>query len=428
MPTINGQRVVADLRRLAEFGRYKTGVHRPTYSPVDVESRHWLAQQLREAGLEPVIDGIGNVIGRAMGAQRRLLVGSHLETQPYGGWLDGALGVVYGLELARAFAADPDCAGLGIEVAAWADEEGHYGSYLGSRSFIGALGEAEIDETTGRDDGTPLRTALLRAGFADRPREQVDPTRYVGYLEAHIEQGDTLDSAGLRIGVVEAIVGIRNFRVSLIGEQNHAGTTRMIRRRDAGVAMVRLATRIHDRFPEIAGPRTVWTIGRMSLEPNAPSVIPGRAEMQVQFRDADPACLPPLEQSLHELVAQADLAGPCRVEIETIARTEPRLMDAGFQTQIEMAAERHAPGKHLRLPSAAGHDAAVLSERMPAGMMFIPSLGGISHHWAEDSSEADIVLGARIFADAAEQILRTRRCAMRSESTNRSTATQVTND
>src|SRR5208337_720614 len=115
MPTIDGRRVVADLKRLAEFGRYKTGVHRPTYSPADVESRHWLAGKLAEAGLEAAIDGIGNVIGSNPRAQRRLLVGSHSETQPYGGWLDGALGVIYGLELARAFAADPRCAELGIE-------------------------------------------------------------------------------------------------------------------------------------------------------------------------------------------------------------------------------------------------------------------------------------------------------------------------
>src|SRR5437667_5537004 len=152
MPMIDGQRVVADLRRLAEFGRYKTGVHRPTYSPVDVESRHWLADKLREAGLDPVIDGIGNVLGRSPRTGKRLLIGSHSETQPHGGWLDGSLGVVYGIELARAFAGDPSCAELGIEVAAWADEEGHYGGYLGSRSFIDALPEEEIDQTRGRDN------------------------------------------------------------------------------------------------------------------------------------------------------------------------------------------------------------------------------------------------------------------------------------
>jgi beta-ureidopropionase / N-carbamoyl-L-amino-acid hydrolase len=409
MPSIDGRRVVADLKRLAEFGRYKTGVHRPTYSPIDVESRHWLAGKLREAGLDPVIDGIGNVIGRNPRAERRLLVGSHSETQPYGGWLDGSLGVIYGIELARVFAEDRDCAGLGIDVAAWADEEGHYGNYLGSRSFTDALSEDEIDQTRGRDDGTPLREALERAGFAGRPRERVDPSRYVGYLEAHIEQGDTLDTSRLRIGVVETIVGIWNYRVSLIGEQNHAGTTRMERRMDAGVAMVRLATRIHDRFPEIAGPRTVWTIGRMLLEPNAPSVVPGRAEMLVQFRDADIDRLAALEKALRELVGAADRAGPCACEIEAVARTEPRPMDPGFQEQIEAAAERYASRLHIRMPSAAGHDAAVLSYRMPAGMMFIPSLRGISHHWSEDTKEDDIVLGAQVFADAAERILRSAR-------------------
>src|SRR6266699_1304104 len=261
MPRTDGARVVADLKRLAEFGRYKTGVHRPTYSPEDVASRQWLADKFAEAGLDTVIDGIGNVIGHNPRAQRRLLVGSHSETQPYGGWPDGPRGGIDG---------------------------------------------------------------LARAGFAGRPRERVDPSRYVGYLEAHIEQGDTLDTTGLRIGIVETIVGIWNYRVALIGEQNHAGTTRMVRRRDAGVAMVRLAARIHDRFPEIAGARTVWTIGRMLIEPNAPSVIPGRAEMQVQFRDADPERLALFEKTLQELVGEADRAGLCRVEIEPIGRSEPR--------------------------------------------------------------------------------------------------------
>src|SRR5712691_7467351 len=281
MPRIDGERVVADLRRLAEFGRYKTGVHRPTYSADDVASRQWLADKFAEAGLDPVIDGIGNVIGRNPRASRRLLVGSHSETQPHGGWLDGALGVIYGLELARAVGADASLAGLGIEAVAWADEEGHYGNMLGSRSFVEGLDETEIDAAESRE-GQKLRQAL-----AERTRERLEPSRYAGYLEAHIEQGDTLDSRGLRIGIVEAIIGSWNYWITFTGEQNHAGTTQMSRRKDAGVAMVRLASRIHDRFAEIAGPRTVWTIGRMLLDPNAPSIVPGRAEMQVQFRDTD---------------------------------------------------------------------------------------------------------------------------------------------
>src|SRR6201996_3158582 len=174
MPKIDGPRLLADLKRLAEFGRYETGVDRPPYSEVDIASRRWLADKYAEAGLEPVIDGIGNVFGRANQATRRLLVGSHSETQPRGGWLDGALGVVYGLERARAFAADPELKGLGIEPVAWADEEGHYGNMLGSRSFTGRLSEDEIDGYQNRD-GVSLRAALARAGFAGKPRIEVDP-------------------------------------------------------------------------------------------------------------------------------------------------------------------------------------------------------------------------------------------------------------
>src|SRR5207302_2048059 len=155
MPKTDGERVLADLKRLADFGRYKTGVHRPTYSPEDLASRQWLAEKFAEAGLDPVIDGIGNVVGRNWHASRRLLVGSHSETQPHGGWLDGALGVIYGLELARAFAADASLAGLGIEAVAWADEEGHYGNMLGSRSFTGGLSEDEIAAAESREGTKP---------------------------------------------------------------------------------------------------------------------------------------------------------------------------------------------------------------------------------------------------------------------------------
>jgi N-carbamoyl-L-amino-acid hydrolase len=407
MPKTDGERVVADLKRLAEFGRYKTGVHRPTYSAEDVASRHWLAGKFAEAGLDPVIDGIGNVIGRRTRATRRLLVGSHSETQPHGGWLDGALGVIYALELARAFAADDSLAGLGIEAIAWADEEGHYGNMLGSRSFTDALPEAEIDGATSRD-GDSLRDALASAGLAGRPRERIDPARYVGYLEAHIEQGNTLEASAQRIGIVEGIVGIWNYWVTVTGQQNHAGTTEMGRRKDAAAAMVRLASRIHDRFAEIAGPRTVWTIGRMLIEPNAPSIVPGRAEMQVQFRDTDTDILARFERELQGLVAGCDRAGPCAVALAPLSQSAPAAMDPGFLEAIEAAAELHAPGLHRRMPSGAGHDAQILARRVRSGMMFVPSINGVSHHWSEDTKEEDIVLGAQVFADAAAAILRAR--------------------
>jgi beta-ureidopropionase / N-carbamoyl-L-amino-acid hydrolase len=406
MPSIDAGRLMADLRGLAEFGRYRTGVHRPTYSPQDLEARTWLAARMGEAGLDPVIDGIGNVIGRSPADGPRLLIGSHSESQNHAGWLDGALGVVYGLEVARAVREDPACAGLAVDVVSFADEEGHFGSFLGSRSFCGLLDEAEIDRLVNRYDGTPLRAALEHAGYASRPRQQIDPERYVGFLEAHIEQGDYLESADLRIGIVTSIVAIWQYRIELEGEQNHAGTTRMATRKDAGLALVRLAAAIDRRFPEVAGERTVWTTGRITLEPGAPSIIPGRAEMLFQFRDADPDRLALLERTLEERVADADATGPCRCRLEAMSRWVPKLMDPRFQDALEEAAERHAPGMHVRMPSAAGHDAQILARRLPAGMLFVPSIRGISHHWREDTKEEDIVLGCQVITTAAAAILR----------------------
>jgi N-carbamoyl-L-amino-acid hydrolase len=393
---IDGDRLLGDLYTLRKIGEYKTGVHRPTYSPEDVQSRHWLAERLRKAGLKPEIDGIGNVIGRSSGTGRKLLLGSHLETQPHAGWLDGALGVIYGLEVARTL-------GGGFDVAAWADEEGHFGSFIGSRSFCGLLSEAEIDACANRE-GVSLRDALAQAGFAGRPRALLDPARYLGYLEAHIEQGAELEDTGKRVGIVTAIVGSHRFRIVFEGVQNHAGTTRMAIRKDAGVALVNLAHAIYQRFPWVAGPRTVWTTGRILLDPGAPSIVPGRAEMLFQFRDTDPALLASLENELEALVAGAT-HGPCNVTIAERGRSTPQAMDAGFQDALERAAEHHAPGLSVRMPSGAGHDAQILAERMKSAMLFVPSIGGISHHYAEDTKDEDIVLGCQVFADAAASIL-----------------------
>lgn len=406
MPEIDGARLLRDLRLLAEFGRHKSGVHRPTFSPTDVEARHWFVGRLREAGLAAEIDGIGNIMASSDAPGPKLLIGSHLESQPYGGWLDGAMGVVFGLEVARAFREDPTCRDLGIEVAVFADEEGHFGSFLGSRSFIGELSDEDMAQATNRAHGQPLNDALAEAGFGGRPRYVLEDGRHVGFIEAHIEQGDTLESTGKRIGVVTSIVGIWTYAITFEGQQNHAGTTRMAVRKDAGLALTELCHRISERFPDVAGERSVWTTGRIRLEPGAASIIPGRAEMLFQFRDADPERLRIMERALEELVMESDKAGPCRASLVALSRSVPNVMAQPVQAALEQAAERHAPGCSLRMPSGAGHDAQYLARRMPAGMLFVPSIGGISHHWTEDTSDADLVLGCQVLATAAEMLLR----------------------
>ncbi len=406
MPRIDGERLLGDLRRIADFGRYQTGVHRPHLSPQDVESRRWLADRMKEAGLDPVIDGVGTVLGRSPKTGPRLLIGSHSDTQPRGGWLDGVMGVIYGLEVARALAEDPETAHLAVDVASWADEEGHWGQMVGSRSFVGLLDEADIDKAKHRDEGTPMREALKAAGLDGVPRAQMEEGRYRGYLEAHIEQGGLLEAGGKRIGIVTAIVGIRQFRLTFGGIQNHAGTTPMPIRKDAGVAMMRLYNDVMDEFPSVAGPRSVWTVGKMVLEPGAPAIVPGRAEMILQFRDADTKVLQAFEAKLMEIVASHQKKGPCTVECVNLSRTEPLVMDDRFLDAIEESAEAHAADLHVRMPSGAGHDAQVIGLRMPAAMMFVPSIGGISHHFTENTADEDIVLGCQVFADAAAKILK----------------------
>jgi N-carbamoyl-L-amino-acid hydrolase len=276
----------------------------------------------------------------------------------------------------------------------------------GSRSFVGMLSEADIDKARHRDEGTGMRDALKAAGLEGVPREHLTEGKYRGYLEAHIEQGGVLEATDKRIGIVTAIVGIYVYRLTFSGIQNHAGTTPMPIRKDAGVAMMRLYNEVMETFPKLAGPRSVWTVGKMSVEPGAPAIIPGRAEMVLQFRDADVKILDGFEKALLEIVAEHNRKGPCTVECQNLSKTMPTVMDGRFLDAIEDAAAAHAPDKHMRMPSGAGHDAQILGLKLPAAMMFVPSIGGISHHFTENTADADIVLGCQVFADAAAKILK----------------------
>ena len=401
---VDGARILADLNALRGIGAYKTGVHKPTFSEPHMRSLEWLARRLPEAGLAADIDGIGNVLGTSTKSGPKLLAGSHLESQNYAGWLDGPLGVVYALEAARIINPDPNTNGA-VEVAAWCDEEGHFGHFLGSRSYVGDVTEAEIDDARDRNSDRTMREALSSVGLAGRPRAKAERGRHIGYLEAHIEQGETLESGNLKIGVVTSIVGIWQYRITFTGEQNHAGTTRMEIRRDAGLALAKFCVAVDECFPRLCGPRTVWTTGRITLDPGAPSIIPGRAEMLFQIRDDDLGVIDRLEGRLRSMAADVSVQGRCSAAVERIRTGAPAMMDASFQHAIEAASTAFAGGRSLRMPSGAGHDAQILATIMPAGMLFVPSIGGISHHWSENTADADIVTGAQVFVDACRRLL-----------------------
>jgi N-carbamoyl-L-amino-acid hydrolase len=405
MPTIDAARLLGDLRHLRGIGAQGTGVVRPAFSDKDMEARRWLQARCEEAGLEAAIDGVGNVLGRSRRPGRALLLGSHSDTQPTGGWLDGALGVVYALEVARALAADRATAELPVDVVSFQDEESRFVGCLGSRSLIGAL-SPEMEEGAVDKDGVKMADALRAAGLAGVPRARIARERYAGFIEAHIEQGPALEETGNRIGVVTGIVGLRGIRFVFRGQQNHAGTTMMKTRRDASAALYELAHRINTEFPGAAAERTVWTMGRLRVEPNATSIVPGYADLDLQFRDASDEPLDRLERIAAGIVAEMNARGGVRIEaIPSRAPIPPTRMDEGLRAHLERAAENHAPGKWMRLPSGAFHDAGIVSAALPSAMLFIPSIGGISHDFAEDSREEDIVLGCQVLADAAATVL-----------------------
>ncbi len=404
-PKIDPERLMSDLKTLRSFGACGTGVVRQAFSDIDLAARRWLAERMTEAGLETRIDGVGNVVGRSPNAGRALVMGSHTDTQPRGGWLDGALGVIYALEVARALAEDGASARLPLDIGSWMDEEGSYLGCLGSASFTGTLSDEKIRAATNRD-GRSVAEALETAGLRGQAPARLDPDRHGAYLEAHIEQGPVLEAEGKRIGVVTSIVGVRTFILTFSGQQNHAGTTPMKLRRDAGDTLIVLAARLREAMRALLAERTVFTIGRVAFDPGADSIIAGRAEMSLQIRDADEAQLDRMTAAIRRLVGEASEAGPVKVDLSESANgLKGALMDDGLQEHLAAAAERHAPGAWIRMPSGAAHDAQIFARRLPAAMLFVPSIGGISHDFAENTAEADIVLGCQVLASAAAAIL-----------------------
>jgi len=401
MARINGNRLISDLRELAAIGAYQTGVDRTALSAEDIEARRWLVDKLRQAGLDAVMDRVGNVLGRTPAAEKSILIASHTDTVPRGGWLDGALGVGYALEIARSAIEENEPLATGIDVISFQDEEGTFLPFLGSRSFFADLDEAEIATAKSKDGA--LLTAALQTIAEEPPPHRFDRRRQVCYLEAHIEQGPRMEAAGQRIGVVSALVGIRRFRVCSRGAANHAGTTPMAMRRDAGAALMAFAADINAEFRRLADPDTVWNIGNMIFRPGAPNVVPGEAEMLLEFRDIKTEVMDRLEACFWTLAANAPRG--VEINVETIALIPPTAMAENLGAAIAAAASARGEVP-VYLPSGAGHDAMVAARFMPAAMMFVPSIGGISHDVREDTSEADIIFGCEVMADAVAQLRR----------------------
>ncbi|QUJ76540.1 hydantoinase/carbamoylase family amidase [Sulfitobacter albidus] len=395
---IDPNRFLDDLHHLRTFGAAGVGkgVSRPAYSAPDIAARAWLTQRMADAGLRVEMDAMGNLFGLAKGPS--ILLGSHSDSQPEGGWLDGALGVIAGLEVARAAQA---AGGPAVSVVSFQDEEGRFGVTTGSAVWSGQVAQARADGFTDHE-GVTLGAA--RDALGDLVTGPVDPAQFTGFIEMHIEQGPVMDGTDDRVGVVTDIVGIRDMKITFEGQQNHAGTTPMHLRRDAFAALTAFSAALEPRFANVVTPATVWTTGHVALHPNASSIVPGRAAFSMQWRDGDADRLGRMERIIRDLAEEVAQARGLTVTFGEMLGLEPVAMDAALRRSLEGAAEAQAPGAWRRMPSGALHDATNVARLMPVAMLFTPSIGGISHAFEEDTDEADLVLGLRVLADAVARI------------------------
>ncbi|MFO7921507.1 MAG: hydantoinase/carbamoylase family amidase [Nioella sp.] len=395
--SIDPVRFLSDLHHLRSFGATGTGVVRPAFSEIDVASREWLASRMEEAGLTPHMDPAGNLFGLAEGPS--LLIGSHSDTQPEGGWLDGALGVIMGLEIARAAR---EAGGPAISCVSFQDEEGRYGALTGSDIWAGKTTLAEADSLRSIDGET---FAEGRKAVAHMAGEFVDPGQFTGFVECHIEQGPVLDTAKEAVGVVTSIVGARQVQVTVRGQQNHAGTTPMALRKDAFQGVVRIATMLNDRLRNLVTPQTVWTIGHVRVSPNASSIVPGEAVFTIQWRDGDNDRLERMEKVITSILVEVASGTGLKIEAERLRHDIlPKPMDSAIHDALAKAAGQVAPGKWRSMPSGALHDASNVSHLMPVGMLFVPSIRGISHSFDEDTAEDDLATGLMVLARAAAEL------------------------
>ena len=389
---IDPNRFLTDLHTLRSFGASGVGkgVVRPAYSDADVAARKWLAERMREVGLQTCFDPVGNLFGLTHGTS--LLLGSHSDSQPEGGWLDGAFGVVGALEVARA---SREAGGPPVSVVSFQDEEGRFGVTTGSAVWSGQIGLADADILT---DNQGITFAQARGFMASLASDFVDPAQFNGFIEMHIEQGPTLDSANEQIGIVTDIVGIRDMRVTFGGRQNHAGTTPMHLRRDAFQALSTFNLAINKRFQDVVTPNTVWTIGHISLHPNASSIVPGRATFSMQWRDGDATRLSRMEKIIRTTAREISESIRASLEFGPLLSLEPVTMNKGLRSALETGAELVASEQWRLMPSGALHDATNVARLMPVAMLFVPSIDGISHAFDEDTAEVDLVAGLEVLA------------------------------
>jgi N-carbamoyl-L-amino-acid hydrolase len=392
---VNGQRLNAHLGALSEFGKNpEGGVSRLAYSDADRLGREYVIGLMRRANLNVSIDAAGNIIGRRNGSDPSLsplLLGSHIDSVPNGGNYDGNVGSLGAIEVAQTLTDRKVTTRHPLEVIIFQNEEG---GLIGSRALSGELQEKELELVS--RSGKTIREGIKFIGGNPEKLAEVrrKPGDIAAYLELHIEQGGTLEREKIDIGIVEGIVGIHWWDVTIEGFANHAGTTPMDQRQDALLAAAKFIETVNRVVSSVPG-RQVGTVGRIQAFPGAPNVIPGKVVLSLELRDLDSEKIQMLYQRIYGEAQRIAQTSGTKFDFKEINVNVPAPTDARIQQLISEAARELGLSTKL-MPSGAGHDAQSMARLGPVGMIFIPSIGGISHSPSEYSRPEDIANGANV--------------------------------
>ena len=394
----NGSRLNGWLTQFDRIGRTPTGINRVAYSEADLAGRAFTLDLFKQSGLATRLDTAGNIFARVEGTDRALppiLIGSHVDSVTDGGNFDGPVGSFAAIEVARSLREQNVRLRHPLEVVVWQNEEG---GTIGSKLFIGDYTEADLDKVA--RSGKTVRTGIaLVGGNVERLQESIRKRGDVAcYMELHIEQGGLLEKANLQIGVVQGIVGLRWFEITITGFANHAGATPMDQRQDAMLAAAKFTVAVNEAIRSEPG-RQVATVGRVTVSPNTTNVIPGQVVLTVDLRDLEQAKIDRFTKRFESIAQDIAKATATSFQFRQLVDSAPALADAGVMGFIDRSvAALGLTQQHM--PSGAGHDAQEVARIAPMGMIFIPSINGISHSPKEFSKPEDITRGADVLLNA----------------------------
>jgi len=396
---INRERLQSDIETLAGIGRDEDyGIYRMAFSEGDMQGREWFKNKVKEAGLEFFQDGAANMYARYQWDDKRpsVMMGSHMDTVPAAGHLDGALGVIVALECLRCIKEQNLEVDFPLEAVAFSDEEGRFGGMLGSQAIAGMLTPEKIVNAMDLN-GVTLIDAMKEFGLdaMNALHAKRNPDSIHSFFELHIEQGPMLDQMGISIGNVDAITGLFKWDVSLIGTPNHAGTTPMDMRKDAFMGLSEFASQVKRILDENGSPRSVATIGRVEISPGAANVIPGKVEFSLEARDTNPDVLDDLANAFRKSLSAIARKHELMFEFRVLSEISPVKSDSGIVETVENVC-KSLKIPFLQMASGAAHDTQIMANITRAGMIFVPSKDGRSHSLAEWTDMDDIEKGANV--------------------------------